>query len=478
MSAQGFTCPRCGAYNDSDAQWCTQCLVPRQLAQGPATPRQATPPGWYPDAANPSQLRWWDGSSWSETTAPTGGAAAPPVAPSTSPPTPEQAPQLLPNLTDKQVNKQLGKERAELARLQAERAQLALEVVETREMAILQEVGIYEYSHPLDDSAAYKTQLAQLRTQMKTAVKEGNAVQGATNWSVNGSVKQGAKMVKDFSKLMLRAYNTEADNCVRTLKPHTLQSAINRLNKAAIAIVKLGKTMQIMITDYYHSLRIYELELTADYVAKVAAEKEVERAERDRLREEEKAQREFQRERERLEKEKAHYQAALEAIRRSGDAEEVAEAEARLAEIDEGLTSLSEREANIRVGHVYVISNIGAFGPGVVKIGLTRRLTPLDRVRELGDASVPFHYDVHALHFSKDAVGLEAQLHEALSEKRVNVVNMRREFFYATPQEVRALLERADGSLVSYTEDAEAVEWRQSETARNKRAAAAPPPPA
>jgi hypothetical protein len=93
------------------------------------------------------------------------------------------------------------------------------------------------------------------------------------------------------------------------------------------------------------------------------------------------------------------------------------------------------RAANIRAGYVYVISNRGAFGERMVKIGLTRRLDPRDRIYELGDASVPFRYDIHALVFSDDAVGLEARLHQALAHVRVNLVNPRREFFYATPGE-------------------------------------------
>jgi hypothetical protein len=115
---------------------------------------------------------------------------------------------------------------------------------------------------------------------------------------------------------------------------------------------------------------------------------------------------------------------------------------------------------------VYVISNYGAFGPKMVKIGMTRRLDPMDRVRELGDASVPFRYDVHALVFSEDAVGLETHLHHTLADQRVNRVNNRREFFYARPDEVKVILERLDIPMLSYVDDSEALEWRQSQTDR------------
>lgn len=111
---------------------------------------------------------------------------------------------------------------------------------------------------------------------------------------------------------------------------------------------------------------------------------------------------------------------------------------------------------------MYVISNRGAFGEHVVKIGLTRRLEPLDRINELGDASVPFRFDVHALFFSEDAVTLEAELHQHFADRRVNHANFRKEFFFATPSEVRAVIAAKVGSLLEFTEVAESTEYLQS----------------
>ena len=208
---------------------------------------------------------------------------------------------------------------------------------------------------------------------------------------------------------MLRAYNAEADNLVRALKPYKLQSACDRLNKVVATIEKLGKTVHIRITPEYHVVRLRELTLTADYLEKVAREKELEREEKARLREERKAQEEIERERSRLEKERQHYLNALDKLAESGDTDAIERLRSELAEIDAAIEHVDYRAANIRAGYVYVISNIGAFGPDVVKIGMTRRLEPMDRVRELGDASVPFKFDVHALQFSKDAVGIESR---------------------------------------------------------------------
>jgi hypothetical protein len=357
---------------------------------------------------------------------------------------------------------------AEIPGLRSEHAQLSQQLVETRETAILQEVGIYQYRHPLDDAVAYKVRLAGVQARIKDAVRAGNAVRGATNWTVNGSIREGAKMVREFSKLMLRAYNNEADHAVASMKPYTLDSSIARLQKARETIIRLGGTMHIMVTDTYHRLRVEELELTADYLAKVAEQKEREREEKARLREEAIARREYEREQERLRKELTHYETAITALRGRGDDHGADQAEAKRVEIQDALDGINRRAANIRAGHVYVISNVGAFGNDIVKIGMTRRLEPLDRVRELGDASVPFRYDVHAMVFSEDAVGLETHLHHQLADRRLNLVNMRREFFRAHPAEVRDILLRLDASIVQWVDEPEALEWRQSEQARRQ----------
>jgi hypothetical protein len=269
-------------------------------------------------------------------------------------------------------------------------------------------------------------------------------------------------MVRETSKLMLRAYNAEADNLVRGMKPYKLDSAIDRLTKAATTIERLGTTMQIQISSPYHRLRVRELELTADYLARREEEKERERAERQRLKEEQQAQRELEAERRRLEKERSHYATALETLIANGDEEAAERLRDQLADVERAIADVDYRAANVRAGYVYVISNLGAFGERMVKVGMTRRLDPQDRVRELGDASVPFRFDVHALFFSEDAVGIEGNLHERLADRRVNSVNLRREFFYATPQEVKEHLAELAGELLTYEEMPEALEYHQS----------------
>jgi exonuclease VII large subunit len=349
--------------------------------------------------------------------------------------------------------------------LLAELTSLRGQVVVTREEAVLQEVGIYEYRHPLSDAVAYKADLARLKDKIKTmGRKDGGAVLAATDWTVNGSSSQGRAMVGNYSKLILRAYNAEADNLVRGLKPYKLDSSVDRLTKVTSTIEKLGKTMNIRISEDYHDLRVRELEMTADYLEKLAEEKEREREDKERLREERKAQQEMERERARLEKERQHYENAMSALVAKGDKEGAARLREQVSDIDRRIEDVDYRAANIRAGYVYVISNVGTFGDQVIKVGLTRRLEPRDRVRELGDASVPFRFDIHALFFSDDAVGIEHALHERLADRRVNRVNLRREFFYATPQEVREHLRDLKGDLLEFDEVPEALEYHQSVT--------------
>ncbi len=339
------------------------------------------------------------------------------------------------------------------------------QIVETEEITLLQEAGIYEFRHRLADAVAYKAALQRLKDSIKISAKNNHAITATTDWTVNGSTVEGQRMVRDFSKLMLRAYNAEADNCVRSMRPYRLDSAKDRLTKTREVISRLGKTMKINISPSYHKLRLEELELTADHLAKVEEDKERIRAERERQRDEQQAQREFEREKARLTKEEAHWQNALQKWATSGDEQQAAAARAKLDEIGDAIRGVEEREANIRTGWVYVISNVGSFGDSVVKVGLTRRLDPLERVRELGDASVPFRFDVHAKIFDADAVSLETRLHQHLADRRVNRVNLRREFFYATPAEILTILEDMGlkDNLLDYVEEPEAQEWRSSQ---------------
>ncbi len=352
----------------------------------------------------------------------------------------------------------------EVAGLDRQVSEARAALVETDELRLLQQVGYYQFRHPLDDVLASKQRLNALRAQIKTAISKRTAVRGKSGWMVNGSLKEGAALVRQFSDLMLRTYNIEADNCVRTVRAHTVDTTKKRLEQTRQAIGANGSTMGVAIDEGFHEFRLEELQLTADHHLRVEQEKEDAREERQRQREEAKDQEEFKRRKKDLLKEQAHYQSLLERSRSNGDEAGLFEARQRLAEITESIEEVEEMAANIRVGYVYVISNFGAFGERVVKIGMTRREDPMQRVYELGSASVPFKFDVHALVFSHDAVSLETALHREFDARRVNQVNRRREFFHVSLPEVRAALEKVGTNhVVEFHEWAEAPEWRQSQ---------------
>lgn len=354
----------------------------------------------------------------------------------------------------------------EMARLDAEiqvkKNELSVLGYRLDEATVLGASGFSGYEHPARSSVALAEELASVRARIKEMIRLKEAVDATTTFSFNNSAAKGRKFVSDMSQMMLRAYNAEAENCVLTVKAGNGETARKRLDRARDQVRKLGSLIDLKINIEYHQLRQRELALSLEHQNAKKAEKEAEREERARLREEKKAQQELEAKRKELDKQRLHYVTVLKTLEEQGRAEEAEEILERLRSIDTEIEKVDFRAANIRAGYVYVISNLGAFGPNMVKIGMTRRLDPMDRVRELGDASVPFGFDVHALFFSEDAVGVEAELHRRFAAKRVNQINLRREFFHATPGEVRDQLVHIAGNLLEFTEEAEAEQYRLS----------------
>lgn len=357
---------------------------------------------------------------------------------------------------------------AEVEVLDQRKRSLQGRIVDMEEQEILQGFNWYDYKNPAEESVRLAEQLERTRREAKAMVTAKTAVTATSNFVFNNSKSKGKSFVNRLSKLALRSYNAEVENAITRLKAGNLEAGIKRINRAREQVEKMGSMINLRIAGPYHSLRLDELRLTAKHLDSKKLAKEAEREERARLREEKKVQQELEAERKRLQKEKTHYENVLLKLRREGRDDEAAELAHKLAEIEKGIENVDYRQANIRAGYVYVISNVGSFGEKMVKIGMTRRLDPMDRVRELSDASVPFNFDVHALHFSEDAVGIEAELHRRFARAKVNRINNRREFFYATPAEVREALLQVDGNVLEYTEEPEAEQFRQSEAIRDQ----------
>lgn len=363
----------------------------------------------------------------------------------------------------------------QIAELENTIAQKREQIIEFDERITLQEFGLYHPTYDFMSSDEYKAKLLDIRAQQKELIKRNAAVSGNNGFVYNGSVAQGNKIVADMQKLLLRAFNSECDDIISHVKFNNYDASKKRIDKSCDSISKLGKMMNIVVTRPYYELKINELSLALEYQMKKQQEKEELKEERARLKEEAKLLKEIEEARRKVEKEQAHYQNALARI----ESQLLADADnpdllAKKQEIIDGLNDAEKalkdidyREANKRAGYVYIISNIGAFGENVYKIGMTRRLEPQERVDELGDASVPFNFDVHAMIFTDDAPGLESALHKAFENRKLNMVNTRREFFNVTLDEIKREIKKNFDRTVEFKDVPDAEQYRVSQKMKN-----------
>lgn len=368
--------------------------------------------------------------------------------------------------------KQLGTIQRDIVGAQRQLDALQKEVIQTNETILLQSFGLYTPRYSFVNADEYKARLLEIRAKQKDMIKDKSAVSGNTNWTVNGNAAKGRRMVADMQKLLLRAFNAECDDVIEHVKYNNIESSEKRITASRDAISKLGDLMGVSIQPPYYRLKIEELYLAFEYQQKKQQEKEEQKEARARMREEAKLAKEIEEERKKLEKEQKHYQNALKKITeqlasaseedRAAIEEKKHELEQQLSKIDQEFKAVDYREANQRAGYVYIISNIGAFGEDVYKIGMTRRLDPLERVDELGDASVPFDFDVHAMIFSDDAPRLEAALHNAFADRKLNFVNQRREFFHVSLDEIKQVVKENYDRSVEFIDLAPAEQYRQS----------------
>lgn len=337
--------------------------------------------------------------------------------------------------------------------------------------------GLYKPHYGFDSSEAYKRALEGVWSDKKAMIKAGTAAMCSTSWSVGGSAREGEKMARQQIKLMLRAFNGECDAAVAKVAWNNVTRMEERIRKAFEAINQSGTSMQISISPRYRDLALAELHLAHEQDAKKHEEQEEQRAIRDQMRDEERAQREFERAERDAATEQARYEKALAKARAdletaTGGAldvanEKVRELEARLAEAQAKMQRALSMAQMTKTGHVYVISNVGSFGEDVFKIGMTRRLEPMERVHELGDASVPFSFDVHAMIYSEDAPGLENAFHRHFASRRLNLVNQRKEYFQVRLADIEEFARQRKVPVV-ITRLAEAREYRETLAIRNK----------
>ena len=363
--------------------------------------------------------------------------------------------------------------KAVINQLQNEITQKRNEIIILDESIMLESFALYQPKFKFTSSSDYKDRLDLIRNKQKDAIKNDRATEGGSNWTVNGSKREGQKMIADIKKLFIRSFNNECDYCIDNVKFSNIDASKKRIEKSFETINKLGRVNGVGITAEYKKMKFEELYLAYEYQQKKEQEKEEAKRAREELREQQKLEREIREAREKIVKERKHFNTAIkeleEKLKKVTDEKErllmeksLAETKEHLAELDKEEKVIDYREQNAKAGYVYIISNIGAFGEGVYKIGMTRRLEPMERVDELGDASVPFSFDVHAMVFSDNAPALEAKLHDHFFQNRVNKINNRKEFFGADINEIENVLKENYEKVVDMVKEAPAEQYRES----------------
>lgn len=366
----------------------------------------------------------------------------------------------------------LSQNQSEIEILKSQIQEKKKDLIELDDEILYQSYSLYQPKYDFATSEGYKDRLDLIRDKQKQMIKNKTAVDYFNGWTVDGSKAKGQKMTNDNIKMILRCFNTDCENAIDRVKIHNIDSMRARIEKSFETLNKLNETNRISIKRTYLDLKLEELCLAVEYAYKKQEEKEEQKRLRAELREQAKLEKEIEEARKNIAKEQKHYNNALDKLnsqlahasdeQKDALLQKKAEIEEQLQTLQKSLEDVDYRAANQKAGYVYVISNIGAFGENVYKIGMTRRLEPMDRVDELGDASVPFNFDVHAMIFSEDAPKLEAALHKAFEDSKVNMVNTRREFFHVTLDEIEAVVKANYDKTVDFIRTPPAEQYRQS----------------
>ncbi|EST90081.1 hypothetical protein T233_00979 [Vagococcus lutrae LBD1] len=338
---------------------------------------------------------------------------------------------------------------------------------------LMESYGLYVPKYDFATSMGYKEKLKNIRTDQKQMIKSKSAVSYYDNWTVNGSKAKGKKMTNDNIKQILRSFNNECEAAINKVKYNNIHSIEKRIIKSFEQLNKLNSSNRLSISEMYLDLKLSELYLAYEYERKKQDEKEALREQREREREEKALQKEIQSKKKLIDKDIKHYQNLINELKkkmneltseeeRDSIEQQIIDLNVKVNEREEEKKELDYRTAHASAGYVYIISNIGAFGDDVVKIGVTRRIDPLERINELSSASVPFKFDVHALIFSYDAYKLETELHQYFDSYRINKVNNRKEFFKVPISKIEEKLSEYGELTIDFKANVDAEEYRES----------------
>ena len=376
------------------------------------------------------------------------------------------------------LKKSIENDKKELSKLHQQIDDLKKQVISYDDQINIESYGLYTPHYSFTSSPEYKEKLDNIRALQRSMIKNNKAGLITHQMLFNNSVAEGKKMQRENIKQLIRTFNVECEAAINKATISNMSRIEQRIKKSFETLNKLNERNLIVLSKRYLNLKLDELHLSFEYAQKKEEEKEILREEREKEKEERKVQAEIAKQRKAVEQERKkqaeHYkqaEALLKEKMQNVDENderfkslqaEVAKLKEQLAELDKKEASLDYRENHSTAGYVYIISNIGAFGKNVFKIGVTRRLDPLARIKELSSASVPFKFDVHALIFSDDAYKLESNLHNYFDKYRVNKVNNRKEFFGITIHQVKDALDKYYNRTFDFHEIPEAEEYRKS----------------
>ncbi len=337
------------------------------------------------------------------------------------------------------------------------------------EIGDLQKEAVFEYSQlKFDDD----TTSSELKTEFKMQeLKEKELLKSNAALIIEKDLSK--KELQAQSKQILRSFNSEISILMDKLTANNADSIREKLAKSFETLNKIYAIDGIALSKELLKLKFDQFDMLCAIKIKEQQEKEQQQAIKEQMKEEERVRREIEAEKKKIEKEEKQFSAEVKKLmdymsKTTSEVEKqlyvdkIKELEEKLRILQDDKERVLEREANTRAGFVYIISNIGSFGEDVFKVGMTRRLEPMDRVKELSSASVPFEFDVHAMIFSEDAPGLENMLHSELRDYQVNKVNPRKEFFKVDLNHIAGLVKERFNATTEFTMIAEAQQYRES----------------
>lgn len=360
-------------------------------------------------------------------------------------------------------NRLFDRQQEEVAKLEIRKSRLKDEL-----HALTDEVDLeYVFNNQYDDYTPedIKKEIEMVRKTQKDMVSNDEAV------SIRKDAKE--KILKKHKQQIIRCFDAEVSEILDNVTARNRDTSHGRISRACDTINSLFGVNGVQITNEYLETKFEELNLIVAHQKSVQNEKEREKEIREKLREDARVERECQEQKKQIEKDMRQFHNEVSKLMKYMNkshndvekeiyVEKIKELEAKIKELEEKKDSVVKREQNAKAGFVYIISNVGSFGEDIYKIGMTRRLEPMDRIKELSSASVPFVFDVHALIFSENAPKLESTLHQYFDDKRVNKVNTRKEFYRVDLEEIKKVVLENHNATVHFMDIPDATEYRET----------------